>query len=69
MPQRNYIHPIGAAFAILFVLCGTVQASNGVVAKYDQFEKYTDGIVRGVKTGLQWYAGPDKPTTWSQATQ
>ena len=69
MQHRNNIHPIGAAFAILFVLCGTMLASDGVVDKYDHFEKYDNGIVRDVKTGLQWYAGPDTPTTWSQAAQ
>jgi hypothetical protein len=69
MPPRKNLRTIVAAFAILFVLCGTSRASNGIVDKYDHFEKYKNGIVRDVKTGLQWYAGPDKPTTWSQATQ
>lgn len=69
MPHRNNMHLIGAAFVMLFVLCGTMEASNEIIEKYDQFEKNTNGIVRDMKTGLHWYAGPHKTTTWSQAIQ
>ncbi len=32
-----------------------------------QYEKYANGVVLNTKTGLAWYAGPDKDTTWYQA--
>ena len=32
-----------------------------------QFIAYDNGIVKDTKTGLEWYAGPDKDTSWYTA--
>jgi len=32
-----------------------------------RFEKLASGVVRDTKSGLDWYAGPDKNTTWDDA--
>jgi hypothetical protein len=32
-----------------------------------RFEKYANGVVYDTKTGLEWYAGPDKDMVWDQA--
>ena len=29
--------------------------------------KYPSGVVKNSKTGLEWYVGPDKNTTWDDA--
>ncbi len=38
-----------------------------VVARDGRYEKYENGIVHDTVTELEWYAGPDKDTTWYQA--
>ncbi len=32
-----------------------------------QYVKYSNGVVYDKNTGLEWYAGPDKDTTWYEA--
>ena len=38
-----------------------------IVARDGHYEKYENGIVHDTLTELEWYAGPDKDTTWYQA--
>lgn len=38
-----------------------------VRARDAHYEKYANGIVKDTKTGLEWYAGPDKNTNWNDA--
>nr|MBC8379266.1 DUF1566 domain-containing protein [Planctomycetota bacterium] len=38
-----------------------------IVARDGRYEKYANGIVKDTKTGLEWYAGPDKYTTSGKA--
>jgi hypothetical protein len=45
-----------------------VVSSTGV-ASDGRFEKLGSGVVRDTKSGLDWYAGPDKNTDWNDAKQ
>lgn len=38
-----------------------------IVARDRHYEKNDNGIVKDTKTGLEWYVGPDKNTTWEAA--
>ncbi|MDX2433241.1 MAG: trypsin-like peptidase domain-containing protein, partial [Desulfobacterales bacterium] len=38
-----------------------------VVDRDGRFEKDNSGVVHDTKTGLEWYAGPDKDMSWNQA--
>lgn len=42
-------------------------ADAKIVARDAHYEKYASGIVKDTKTGLEWYAGPDKHTKWAKA--
>lgn len=37
------------------------------MAHDDSFIAYADGVVYDWNTGLEWFAGPDKDTTWDEA--
>ena len=46
----------------------TCRANNSpVVAKDRYLVKYADGLVLDYRTGLEWFAGPDRATSWNQA--
>ena len=38
-----------------------------IVKRDRHFEKYDNGVVKDTRTGLEWYAGPDKDTNWHEA--
>jgi len=38
-----------------------------IVARDGRYEKYANGIVKDTRSGLEWYAGPDKDTNWNDA--
>ena len=38
-----------------------------IVKRDRHFEKYDTGVVKDAKTGLEWYAGPNKDTDWNEA--
>jgi hypothetical protein len=42
-------------------------ASAKIVASGGSFENLASGVVRDTKSGLEWYAGPDKNTGWDDA--
>jgi hypothetical protein len=52
-----------------FVPAGQEMVSIKIVASDARFEKLSSGIVRDTKSGLEWYAGPDKNTNHSEATR
>lgn len=60
-------------FHILVLLCVvllpiTSHAESAKVVNRDgQYGKYENGVVYDEKTGLEWYAGPDKDTAWEEA--
>ncbi len=37
------------------------------IARDGNFIKYVTGVVYDKNTGLEWYAGPDRPTRWNEA--
>jgi hypothetical protein len=41
--------------------------SPKIVSSDGRFEKLASGVVRDTKSGLDWYAGPDKDTGWDDA--
>ena len=54
----------------LFLFCLILMYSCASVEKIAldaHYEKYANGIVYDTKTGLDWYADPDKDTTWNEA--
>lgn len=42
-------------------------AGNIIVGFDDRFDRFGNGVVRDKKTGLEWYAGPDKNTSQTEA--
>ena len=42
-------------------------AKPAVVDRHGHYIKYAIGIVKDTRTGLEWYAGPDKDTNWNEA--
>ncbi|MGD8770617.1 MAG: DUF1566 domain-containing protein, partial [Desulfobacterales bacterium] len=38
-----------------------------IVDRDNSFIKYANGVVYDKNTGLEWFAGPDKNTSWKQA--
>jgi len=38
-----------------------------VVDSGRRYEKYAGGVVLDMKTGLEWYAGPDRDMDWIEA--
>ena len=50
-------------FLILMYSCASVEG----IARDDRFVAYSNGVVEDTKTGLEWYAGPDRNTTWDKA--
>ena len=42
-------------------------AENEVTARDGTFVAYANGVVKDTKTGLEWVAGPDRETSWSEA--
>jgi hypothetical protein len=43
------------------------KAKEKEIGRDDRFIAYSNGVVEDTKTGLEWYAGPDKNTTWDKA--
>lgn len=52
---------------LFLLLAHTTLAADMIVETDGRFEKYADGVVVDVKTGLEWYPGPDSGTTWDEA--
>jgi hypothetical protein len=67
--NRSYLFSIIIAIiAILLVASFSDSAEKvKIIAKYDQFIIYENGIVYDEKTKFEWLAGPDKDTTWNEA--
>lgn len=40
---------------------------NNIVEREGTYIKYDGGVVKDTKTGLDWYAGPDRDTSWYKA--
>lgn len=58
----------------LVIIIGKVKTStpdlnSKVVGRDGSFIKYANGVVYDKKTGLEWYAGPDKNINWNRATK
>ena len=47
----------------------TAADSSKIVAFDGRFEKLASGVVRDTQSGLDWYAGPDKNTSWDDAKE
>jgi len=45
----------------------TYEAHAKIVARDGHYVKYENGIAFDTKNNLEWYAGPDIPTTWGKA--
>lgn len=76
--QKNRINPIleqQAPVIIKDIQKESVKVSSidpadknaGIVSRDRQYVKYENGIVYDKKTGLEWFAGPDKATHWDKA--
>ena len=53
---------------ILFGTVADVAASGLKVVDEDRYiVKYNNGVVHDTRTGLQWYSGPDRSTSWQEA--
>lgn len=38
-----------------------------IIARDTHYEKLASGVVHDTRSGLEWYAGPDKDTNWDEA--
>jgi len=58
-----------AAVLAVILLALPVQAGsgNGTVAVDGPFRMYQNRVVLDTRDGLEWYAGPDRQTSWEQA--
>jgi hypothetical protein len=45
----------------------SMASKTGIVASEGNYIKYSTGIVYDRKTGLEWYAGPDRDMSWYEA--
>ena len=53
--------------AILFIPCISNAGTIEVIDQDSHFIAYINGIVKDTKTGLEWFVGPDRNTTWDEA--
>jgi len=55
--------------AILLAMALPIYAENGngAVAIDGPFQLNADRVVRDTRSGLEWYPGPDRQTSWAQA--
>ncbi len=44
-------------------------AKPKIIARDRHYIKHANGIVYDTKTGLEWFAGTDKGTTWNKANR
>ncbi len=42
-------------------------SDSRINAQDDRFTAYDNGVVKDTETGFEWYAGPDKDTSWNEA--
>ena len=61
--NKTPIPPRSTAFAT----AGTSKSIDELVGSDGRFEKYTSGVVRDTRTGLEWLAGPDHDTGYVDA--
>jgi hypothetical protein len=52
---------------ILFIPCISNAGTTKVIDQDSRFIAYINGIVKDTKTGLEWFVGPDRNTTWDEA--
>ena len=52
---------------ILFIPCISNAGTIKVIDQDSHFIAYINGIVKDTKTGLEWFVGPDRNTTWDEA--
>jgi hypothetical protein len=45
----------------------SADSNAGVISSEGNYTKYSTGIVYDKKTGLEWYAGPDRDMSWYEA--
>jgi hypothetical protein len=55
-------------FVVLFLHLSFTLAAQKEVGRDGVFVAYANGIVKDTKTGLEWKTGPDKNTSWDQAS-
>jgi len=53
--------------AMLDSMIDPVAGGREVVARDDRFELLKNGVVYDTSTGLEWFGGPDRDTTWDDA--
>jgi len=53
--------------SVFIFISPTVLFAGETVAREAYYEKYANGIVKDTRSGLEWYAGPDKNTDWDDA--
>jgi len=60
---------LSVAISCCFLLLSTVLAAEDkVTAREGTFVAYDNGVVKDTKTGLEWFVGPDRDTTWDEAS-
>ncbi len=54
-------------FGCLLVASHSFATEDEVTAREGTFVAYANGVVRDTNTGLEWFVGPDRETTWDEA--
>lgn len=62
------IKKIGVILTTILFIPYTLNAGTIEVMDQDShFIAYINGIVKDTKTGIEWFVGPDRDTTWDEA--
>ena len=65
--KKNLKKNIFCTILLVFLTaCATVKRQD-CIARNGSYFKYSNGIVKDTKTGLEWIVGPDRDTTWDEA--
>ena len=68
--MRKFITCISLLFLIAIIGFAAPNSSISDSKENTQAERfiaYDNGVVKDTETGLEWYAGPDKDTSWNEA--
>lgn len=58
--EATFVLPLVMIPLFIVLTLGEIRAES-------RFETFVSGMVRDTKSGLDWYAGPDKNTSWDEA--
>lgn len=58
------LRKIPLLFVVLILISSFALADTNEIGRDGHYIAYTSGVVYDIKTGLEWYVGPDNATSW-----